>query len=162
MLLPVMSVADPVMNDVMVAYDDTQVCNVSECGDIVSHGVNNVKQANMMYDDVDSVIFSDNVNVVEMSDDVTLSSESHSELSNKQMADTTLATCWKMAKKGKGGYFILNDVLYHKDKVEGQLVSQLCLPQSRRVKVLKLAHDSVIGGHMGEKKTRERIRLSFY
>jgi len=148
------------MNDVMVTYDDTQVCNVSECGDIVSHGVNNVKQAIMMYGDVDSVLVSDNVNVVEVSDDVTLTSESHSELSNEQMADTTLATCWKMAKEGKGGFVILNDVLYH--KVEGQLVSQLCLPQSRRVKVLKLAHDSVFGGHMGEKKTRERIRLSFY
>ena len=49
-----------------------------------------------------------------------------------------------------------------KDKVEGQPVSQLCLPQSKRVKVLKLAHDTVFGGHMGEKKTRERIRLSFY
>jgi len=83
-------------------------------------------------------------------------------LSNGQMADTTLATCWKMAKEGKGGFVILNDVLYHKDKVEGQLVSQLCLPQSRRVKVLKLAYDSVFGGHIGEKNTRERIRLSFY
>ena len=133
---------------------------MSECGDIVSHGVNNVKQANMMYGDVDSVLVSDNVNVVEVSDDVTLTSESHSELSNEQMADTTLATCLKMAKEDKGGFVILNDVLYH--KVEGQLVSQLCLPQSRRVKVLKLAHDSVFGGHMGEKKTRERIRLSFY
>ena len=40
-----------------------------------------------------------------------------------------------MAKEGKGGFVILNDVLYHKDKVEGQPVSQLCLPQSRRVKV---------------------------
>jgi len=46
-------------------------------------------------------------------------------------------------------------VLYHKDKVKGQLVSQLCLPQSRRVKVLKLAHDSVFVGHMGDKKIRE-------
>jgi len=160
--LPVISVAGPVMSDVMVTYDDTQVCNVSECGDIVSHGVNDVKQGNMMYDDVDSVLWSDNVNVVEMSDDVTLTSESHNELSHEQMADTTLASCWKMAKEGKGGFVILNDVLYHKDKVEGQLVSQLCLPQSRRVKVLKLAHDSVFGGHMGKKKTRERIRLSFY
>ena len=41
-------------------------------------------------------------------------------------------------------------------------MSQLCLPQNRRAKVLKLAHDSVFGGHMGEKKTRERIRLFFY
>jgi len=65
---------------------------MSECGDIVSHGVNDVKQANMMYDDVDSVLWSDNVNVVEVSDDVTLTSDLHSELSNEQMADTTLAT----------------------------------------------------------------------
>ena len=50
--LPVISVAGPVMNDVMV----TQVCNESKCGDIVSHGVNDVKQANMMYDDVDSCV----------------------------------------------------------------------------------------------------------
>jgi len=87
--LPVISVAGPVMNDVMVTYDDTQVCNVSECSDIVSHSVNDVKQANMMYDDVDSVLWSDNVNVVEMSDDITLTSDSHSELSNEHMADTT-------------------------------------------------------------------------
>ena len=84
------------------------------------NGVNDVKQANMTYDDADSVLLSDNVNVVEVSDDVTLTSESHSELSNEQMADTTLATCWKMAKEGKGGFVILNDVLHHKDKVEGQ------------------------------------------
>jgi len=31
-----------------------------------------VKQANMMYDDVDFLLWSDNVNVVEVSDDVTL------------------------------------------------------------------------------------------
>jgi len=93
--LPVISVAGPVMNDVMVTYDDTQVCNVSECGDIVSHGVNDVKEANMTYDDVDSVLWSDNVNVGDVSDDVTLTSESHSELSNEQLVDTTLATCRK-------------------------------------------------------------------
>ena len=119
--LPVISVAGPVMNDVIVTYDDTQVCKESKCGDIVSHGVNDVKQANMMYDDVDSVIWSDNVNVIEVSDDVTMTSDSHNELSNGQMADTTLATCWKMAKEGKGGFVILNDVLYHKDKVEVNL-----------------------------------------
>jgi len=90
--LPVISVAGPVMSDVMVTYDDAQVCNVLECGDIVFHGVNDVKQANMMYDDVDSVLWSDNVNVIEVSDNVTLTSDSHNELSNDQMADTTLAT----------------------------------------------------------------------
>jgi len=28
--------------------------------------------------------------------------------------------------------------------------------------VLRLAHDSVFGGHLGERNTRERIRLSFF
>ena len=41
--------------------------------------------------------------MIEVSDDVTMTSDSHNELSNGQMADTTLATCWKMAKEGKGG-----------------------------------------------------------
>jgi len=49
----------------------------------------------MTYDDVDSVLWSDNVNVGDVSDDVTLTSESHSELSNEQLVDTTLATCRK-------------------------------------------------------------------
>ena len=114
--LPVISVASPVMNDVMVTYDNT-VCNESKCGDIVSRSVKDVNQAGVTYDDVDSVLWSDNVNVIEVNDDVTMTSDSHNELSNGQMADTTLATCWKMAKEGKGGFVILNDVLYHKDKV---------------------------------------------
>jgi len=35
-------------------------------------------------------------------------------------------------------------------------------PQGRRDSILRLAHESVFGGHLGERKTRERIRLSFY
>jgi len=94
---------------------------------------------------------SDKVNVNEGSDDDSLSSRSRNTLSDEQKADVTLATCWKMAKEGKGGFVVSNELLYHQDKVEGQPVSQLCLPQSRRAKVLKLAHDSLLGGHMGEK-----------
>ena len=46
--------------------------------------------------------------------------------------------------------------------MEGQPVCQLCVPQGIRDEVLKLAHDSVFGGHMGERKTFERVRLLFY
>ena len=46
------------------------------------------------------------------------------------------------------------------EKILGQSFSQLCLPKSRRSQVLELAHDT-FGGHLGEKRTRERIRLSF-
>ena len=68
----------------------------------------------------------------------------------EQKADVTLATCYKMAKEGKGGFVVSNKLLYHQDKVEGQPVSQLCLPQSRRAKVMKLARGSVFGRHMGD------------
>ena len=39
-------------------------------------------------------------------------------------------------------------LLYHQDKVEGQQIGQLCVPKERRTQVLKLAHDSIFGGHM--------------
>jgi len=54
------------------------------------------------------------------------------------------------------------DLLYHKDQVDGQSVCQLCVPQRRRVQILRMAHEYVFGGHLGERKTRKRIRLSFY
>jgi len=95
------------------------------------------------------------VNVNEVNDDESLSSRSHNALSDEQKADVNLATCWKMAKEGEGGFVVSNELLYHQDTVEGQPVSQLCLPQSRRAKVLKVAYDSVFGGHMGDGSVRK-------
>ena len=67
-----------------------------------------------------------------------------------------------MAKLTKGNFVIENGTLYHRDQVEGQRVCQLCVPICWRNSVMQLAHDSVFGGHLGERKTRERMRLSFY
>ncbi|GFT92148.1 retrovirus-related Pol polyprotein from transposon 412 [Trichonephila clavipes] len=39
---------------------------------------------------------------------------------------------------------------------------QLVLPRCRIDKVMKLAHESVYGGHMGVKKTKERIKYNFF
>ena len=80
----------------------------------------------------------------------------------EQRADPSLASCWKAAEAGRPDFVIHRGILYHKDQVEGQPVSQLCVSEGRRVSVLRLAHDSVFGGHLGERKTRERIRLSFF
>jgi len=81
-------------------------------------------------------------------------------LAAEQDQDPTLAPCWAQAQAGKGGFVVHKDLLYHKDQVDGQFVCQLCVPQGRRAQVLRLAHESVFGGHLGERKTRERIRLS--
>ena len=84
------------------------------------------------------------------------------DLIEEQQVDASLKQCWAMAKINKGGFVVDQGVLYHYDKVEGQQVCQLCVPTSRRDSVMKLAHDSVFSGHLGERKTRERIRLSFF
>ena len=67
-----------------------------------------------------------------------------------------------MTKVNKGTYVVDHGILFHYDQVEGQKVCQLCVPECKRNAVLQLAHDSVFGGHLAERKTRERIRLSFH
>ena len=84
------------------------------------------------------------------------------ELIAEQRSDASLAECWQQAKANKGDFVMSGGVLYHKDKVEGQSICQLCVPEGKRVQILKLAHDSVFGCHLGERKTREKVRLSFY
>ena len=85
-----------------------------------------------------------------------------SKLLHEQQQDASLADCWSMARQGKGNFVLSQGLLYRKDKVEGQPVCQLCVPTTRRKPILKLAHDSVYGGHLGERKTCQRIKLSFY
>lgn len=68
----------------------------------------------------------------------------------------------KLAKQGKGGFYIKDGLLFHRDKILGESVNQLVLPKSRRKEVLDLAHCSVFGGHLGARKTIERIRYSFH
>ena len=43
----------------------------------------------------------------------------------------------------------------------GHDVYQLVVPESSRAHVLKMVHDS-FGGHMGYKRTKERISYTFY
>ena len=73
-------------------------------------------------------------------------------LATEQKQDPTLAPDWAQAQAGKGGFVIHKNFLYHKDQVEGQSVCQLCVPQRRRAQILRLAHESVFGGHLGNVK----------
>jgi len=80
---------------------------------------------------------------------------------DEQKSDETLSDCRDMAHQCKGDYAISRGLLYHKEKVEGQSVCQLCVPVGRRDAVLKLAHESAYGGHLGERNASQRIRLFF-
>lgn len=80
----------------------------------------------------------------------------------EQLHDESLRGAWKNAERGKAGMHIVDEMLYHKDKVLGQSVRQLVLPLSRRSAVLRLAHESYWGGHLGFRKTKARIKYSFF
>lgn len=82
-------------------------------------------------------------------------------LAAEQAIDESLRECRTLARAKKGGYYWQDDLLFHNDHISGQPVKQLVLPSDRRSSVLKLAHDKC-GYHQGQKRTSERIRLSFY
>jgi transposase InsO family protein len=85
-----------------------------------------------------------------------------------QRADSTLdkfrGQTDPVTRRGKEITFeIKNDILYrvftsHGDKP----VRQVVVPELLRIQVMKLAHDSILGGHLGISKTLDRIRAVFY
>jgi len=75
-------------------------------------------------------------------------------LAPEQDQDPTLAPCWAQAQARKSGFVIHKDLLYYKDQVDGQSVCQLSVPQGRRAQILRLAHEFVFSGHLGNTGTR--------
>ena len=89
-----------------------------------------------------------------------------------QKKDTTLRNQWEKAKqnaefrtKGEGTYKfkVIDEVLYRifQNKLHGE-VKQIVVPEIYRKQVMKLAHESIVGGHLGAKKTVDRITSNFH
>ena len=129
---------DDDVNDVDNANDDNDVNNAPDTSDLDNNVVD------------DSVV-----------NDSSLRKASVQTLINEQRLDDSLKTCFVLAKKAKGGFFLRNDLLYHYGKLAGQTFEQLVLPLCRRSEVLKLAHETY-GAHMGVCNTKWRILFSFY
>ncbi|XP_055936794.1 uncharacterized protein LOC129966395 [Argiope bruennichi] len=83
-------------------------------------------------------------------------------LKEEQRKCDTLLSVRKNLSLGKGNFFMNDELIFHRDKILGEKVNQLVLPKNKRQQVLKLAHESIFGCHMGLKKTSERIKYSFY
>jgi len=81
-------------------------------------------------------------------------------LRRDQKSDRSLINCWSLADRQRAGYYIRDGVLYRNYKYLGQNYEQLVLPVNRRQEVMRLAHE-IYAGHLGAKKTKERIKLSF-
>ena len=94
-------------------------------------------------------------------------------LRREQQLDSSLSHYFKLAensdpKIGKDGsvtrFLVEKGILYREYKSTHADVNdlQVVLPQSLRSQVMKIAHESLLGGHQGIKKTSDRILMSFY
>ena len=94
------------------------------------------------------------------------------ELKEAQKKDTTLRNQWEKAKqnaelktKGEGTYKfkVIDEVLYRifQNKLHGE-IKQVVVPEVYRKQVMKFAHESIVGGHLGAKKTVDRITSNFH
>jgi Integrase zinc binding domain len=83
-------------------------------------------------------------------------------LINEQKADPALVKYFDMVRHGHKQFFIRDNLLYRRGKVNGNPVEQLCLPQGRIETVLKLAHDMPTSCHQAVRRTNDRIATSFY
>lgn len=82
--------------------------------------------------------------------------------STEQKEDATLKEAWDQAQLGTHGMLVENGLLFHKEEVDGRSCKQLVLPENRRKEVLRLAHDSACAGHFSQKRTKQRIKASFF
>ncbi|XP_069119292.1 uncharacterized protein [Argopecten irradians] len=93
-------------------------------------------------------------------------------LEKAQKADKSLDR-WREIAKTKGDnpgnkyrMEIKNNILYRVYKQKrGELIEeirQIAVPQTYREQVMSLAHESIVGGHLGVQKTIDRISTSFY
>ena len=92
------------------------------------------------------------------------------QVSNAQNDDVSLTTtrsrCEANETIGKATILKKNDLLYRKfssPNVElGRTFTQLIVPQQYRTLVMKLAHESVMAGHLAIKRTMQKVLSEFY
>ncbi|XP_077862049.1 uncharacterized protein LOC144343218 [Saccoglossus kowalevskii] len=88
-----------------------------------------------------------------------------------QHDDPSLSKYWSLKEaKFKGNQEVMflekGGILYrqftHPRVNQGRSVKQMVVPMPLRTQVMMVAHDSVTGGHMGVKKTSDRVLSNFY
>ena len=73
----------------------------------------------------------------------------------------------ELIKKTSPKFEIRNNLLYRIDLTprmitRGTLKARIAVPQQFREDILKLCHNSLIGGHLGTKKTYYRLQQDYY
>ena len=76
-----------------------------------------------------------------------------------QKADSIIQS--KISNNSKD-YVVEDDVVYRIDMNTENQNKQVVVPEKLRNSILKLGHESKMSGHLGNKKTLDRIRSHFY
>ena len=93
------------------------------------------------------------------------------EMSKLQRQDESLKRLWdkkevKTVGESKSWFWVENDILrrsFSNPKVNcGNPVQQVVVPSGLRNKVMALAHDSILGGHLGTKRTVDKVLSNFF
>ncbi|GBM94857.1 hypothetical protein AVEN_210621-1 [Araneus ventricosus] len=84
--------------------------------------------------------------------------ETRTSFIESQMSTPTLSDAWEMARMGGNAYAIKDGVLTHTEYICGGKVKQVVLPKCKRDEVLRVAHEIPLAGHLGEQKTKQRIK----
>ena len=99
---------------------------------------------------------------------------SKADIAEGQLHDVSLEKCKLKAASGeilstkagaKSWYVKENGLLYRVYQAKGEdasTVKQLIVPKSQRKVVLNLAHATLLSGHLGVRKTREKVLCSFW
>lgn len=96
---------------------------------------------------------------------------SKTHLQELQRDDPTINRCWQgQGKEQKGPYdtdfIVKKGILYRRFQHDGynfgEPINQLVVPRELREQVMRVAHDSIMAGHLGIKKTTDRIQRQFF
>ena len=100
---------------------------------------------------------------------------SRKEIKSAQETDDTLTPLWEMTKSGEKRqtgkwktycYETHKGLLYRNFQSpkhnSGSVLKQLVVPKQLRESVMKLGHESLLSGHLGNKKTIDKILKHFH
>ena len=107
------------------------------------------------------------LNVQEVASKVAVSKE---DLMRWQEDDPSLRKFQDMKEEVNRGKYVvaykkLKGILYRvrqRKDIPGETGKQILVPKLLRTRVMEVAHDSMFGGHLGVKKTEDRIQTNFY
>ena len=100
-------------------------------------------------------------------EDLAINFEQFKELQQK---DKTLTKYWELAKENNEGdrmkalFIVERGLLYriYRAGPDSDEVKQVCIPEPLGHKVIRMAHETLLSGHQGIKRTTDKILQEFY